>query len=88
MPILILVVGLFSIFLGLVSWIGVLPTKRRTGYFSGGVHAEVMPMGFGLVILGVASAYHAVGLGLLGLAIVIAGFVLGMVSPSWMNPRW
>ena len=27
-------------------------------------------------------------LGLLGLAIVVAGFVLGAVMPAWLVPRW
>jgi hypothetical protein len=82
------VAGFTRIFLGSASWIGWLPAKRRTNYFRGGVHAELMIMGSGLIVLSFAGLYHLRALGLLGLAIVVAGFVLGAVMPAWLVPRW
>jgi hypothetical protein len=80
--------GVFAILLGLVSWSGLLPARRRTSYFSGGVRGELVIMGPGLIILGVAALYHWRALGLLGLVIVVVGFVLGLIGRSWMLPRW
>lgn len=86
--ILAIVAGFAGILMGLAAWMGLLPTKPRTSYFKGGVHGEVMIMGFGVVILGAAGLYHQRALGLAAFAIVVAGFVLGLVSPSWLAPRW
>jgi hypothetical protein len=73
---------------GLASWMGWLPTNRRINWFRGGVHAELMIMGPGVAILGVAGFYHQRALALVALAIVIGSFVLGIASPSWLVPRW
>jgi hypothetical protein len=81
-------VGVFAILLGLMSWIGLLPAKERTSYFSGGVKGELVIMGAGLIVLGVGGLYHVLVVGLLGLAIVVVGFVLGVIAPPWMLPRW
>ena len=81
-------VGLFTILLGIMSWSGLLPAKRRTSYFSGGLRTELIIMGPGLIVLGVGGLYHWFGLALLGLAIVVVGFVIGVIGPSWMLPRW
>ena len=39
-------------------------------------------------ILGTGGLYHLLALAELGLVIVVIGFVLGVVSPSWIVPRW
>jgi hypothetical protein len=80
--------GVFAILLGAMSWIGLLPAKERTSYFSGGVKGELVIMGVGLIVLGVGGYYHWLGVALVGLAIVVVGFVLGVIAPSWMLPRW
>jgi hypothetical protein len=83
-----IVLGAAGFLAGLASWMGWLPTKRRINWFRGGVHGELMIMGPGVVMLGVAGFYHQRALGLVALAIVVAGFVLGIMSPSWLVPRW
>jgi hypothetical protein len=80
--------GVFAILIGTMSWIGLLPAKERTSYFSGGVKGELVIMGAGLIVLGVGGFYHWLGVGLVGLAIVVVGFVLGVIAPAWMLPRW
>jgi hypothetical protein len=86
--ILCIAVGIVSTLIGVACWTGRYPTVRRTGWFKGGAHADLIFMGPGLVLIGVAGQIHAVLLGLVGLAIVLAGFVLGLISPSWLLPRW
>ena len=82
------VLGGLGVLAGFASWMGWLPRRRRIGYFWGGAHAEWMIMGAGLLVLGPAVVYHLQLVGLLGFAIVVAGFVLGLVSPPWLVPRW
>jgi membrane associated rhomboid family serine protease len=83
-----IVLGAAGFLAGLVSWMGLLPTKRRTSWFKGGVHGELMIMGPGVALLGVAGLYQQRALGLVAFAIVLGGFILGLVSPSWLFPRW
>jgi hypothetical protein len=83
-----IIAGFVGILMGLASWIGLLPRTRRRNYFAGGPHAELLIMGLGLMVLGMAGLYNLKLLGLVGLVIVVAGFVLGVVSPPWLVPRW
>lgn len=85
---LIIVLGVLSIILGIASWMGWYPAVRRTGLFKGGTHADLTIMGVGMVMIGVAGMNHVLSVGLLGSAIAIVGFVLGLISPSWLVPRW
>ncbi len=85
---LVIVLGVISIGLGIASWIGWYPAVRRTGLFRGGTHADLAIMGVGMITLGVAGIFHVLAAALVGLAIAVAGFVLGLISPPWLVPSW
>jgi hypothetical protein len=83
-----IIAGSVGVVMGVASWFGLLPRTRRRNYFAGGPHGELVIMGSGLIVLGIAGMSNLKLLGLLALVIVLAGFVLGVVSPSWLVPRW
>ena len=75
------VLGVVMIAWGVATWLGLFPPF-------GGVHPDLVPMGLGVALAG-ASGFGANRLlGLVAIALIVLGFGLWFLRPSWLMPAW
>lgn len=94
-PIYFVLVGLAMITVGICAWFGWYRSWARGPL--GNMYVPLAPMGVGVILVGLAGAWHTLAFGFLwigswigffGIFLGLAGVLLYVLSPAWLEPLW